>query len=341
MNQNDLLSLTPHEWQDLVVSLGEKAFHGKQIFIWLHQKHAVSWDTMTNVPMKLRNVLAARFGSPMPRIAEQIKDRDVVKFAIRCKDDEIMESVLIETRNGFTGCVSTQIGCRVQCPYCASGKGGFVRDLTPGEIVAQLILMSKHCPRVDNVVVMGMGEPFHNYTNLMKAVRLMNRTEGLGIGARRITISTSGIVPEIYRLAEEDIQVNLAISLGAPNDALRRKLIPVGKVYNIRQLMGAVDRYTDKTNRRVSFEYTLLKGVNDRFAQVNELTQLVKNRLIHINLITYNGVSELGFAPPTSMELQKFYNSLKDKRVTVSIRQSKGSKIHAACGQLAGKIKDA
>ncbi|HNT34030.1 MAG TPA: 23S rRNA (adenine(2503)-C(2))-methyltransferase RlmN [bacterium] len=336
----DTLGLSLDQWADLMTRWGAAPYHGKQIFSWLHQKSATSWEVMTNLAQSLRERLSAEFGSPEPRIVGHLTNEEAHKFAIQWHDDSVVEAVAIRGQRGDTGCISVQVGCRVQCPYCASGKKGFVRDLTAGEIVAQVLVLRRACPGLDHLVFMGMGEPFHNYDNLMHAIGIINTPSGIGIGARRVTISTAGVVPEIYRLANESLQVNLAVSLGAAQEDLRRKLIPMAKVYSFRQLMPALDAYLEKTHRRVSFEYTLLQGVNDRFAHADALAALVRGRLIHVNLIPYNSVENLGFQAPRHQEIKAFRDRLEHLKVPVTIRQSRGSRIQAACGQLAARVQN-
>lgn len=336
----DTLAFRVEQWADLMDQWGMAPYHGTQIFSWLHKKTASSWDSMTNLSQNLRDKLSSEFGSPMPEIVGHLSNAEADKFALQWQDKTVVEAVAIRGSRGDTGCLSVQVGCHVKCPYCASGKKGFVRNLSAGEIVAQVLVLRRACPKLDHLVFMGMGEPFHNYDNVMQSIRIINTPSGIGIGARRVTISTSGVVPEIYRLAEESLQVNLAVSLGAPDDELRKKLVPMAKVYGFRQLLPALDAYMEKTKRRVSFEYTLLQGVNDRFAHAEALASLARGRLVHVNLIPYNAVEKLGFKAPNPQEIYSFRKKLDDLKVPVTIRQSRGSRIQAACGQLAARVQN-
>jgi len=316
---------------------GERAFHGEQIFRWLYQKRVTSFDAMSDLSIDLRGRLAESFAIALPEKVESVSGADTERWLLRLSDGAHVECVRIGSQKGFTACLSSQAGCRLGCAFCATARVRPSRNLSPGEIAGQLLRLLSTGDPVDHIVFMGMGEPFHNYDNLMKAVDILQSPKGMKIGARRMTISTAGSVPEIYRFANEESQVNLAISLNAPNDEIRQKLMPIARYYPMERLMAACDYYVEKTNRRLSLEYVLIREVNDAKAHTAELARLVKGKLFHVNVIAYNPVKPDRFKPPSRDRVRDFAGWLKDSGVAITIRRSPGQDIRAACGQLAGR----
>ncbi|MCX5770510.1 MAG: 23S rRNA (adenine(2503)-C(2))-methyltransferase RlmN [Candidatus Hydrogenedentes bacterium] len=330
-----LTDLLPGE---IAAALGLKPFQGNQIFRWLHQKRLCDFDAMTNLAKPLRETLRARC---IPCQIEPVKTSDspggTRKVLFRLRDGETIESVLLRDRDRVTLCLSTQVGCPIKCLFCATGQGGFARNLTPGEIVEQALRLLENEDlegRTPNIVYMGMGEPFRNYDAVAKSIRLLMCPEGLGIGARRITISTAGDIPGIRRFAGEPWQVRLAVSLHAANDDLRSKLVPLNRKYGLRTLMATVRDYAKATGRQVSFEYVLLHGVNDSPAQARELAGLIRGLDAVVNLIAYNTVAGAEFSAPPTAVCETFKKALLDSGVKATLRQERGGDINAACGQL-------
>lgn len=324
---------------------GEPGFRAGQIYDWLYLKRVNDFDEMTNLPKLLRAKLAASFDFvTLTEIARLSSKDGTVKFLFQLHDGHAVETVLMRHRYGNSVCVTTQVGCRVGCTFCASTLGGLKRDLTSGEIAAQVVkcqqMLDEEDERVSSIVMMGIGEPFENYDATMKFLRTIIHPKGLNIGARHITVSTSGIVPSIYKFAEEDTQVNLAISIHAPNDALRSRLMPVNRRYPFADLMDAIRHYIDKTGRRVTFEYALIGGVNDRPEHARELAEVLQGMLCHVNLIPVNYVPERDYVRTPREDIFAFQRILADHRINVTIRREQGHDIAAACGQLRAKHMD-
>lgn len=292
--------LTIDELKIWLESVGEKPFRATQIFEWLYKKNATDVMQFTNLPLELRKKIYDEFLMNSLQILQHQSDGESIKFLFELCDKNGIESVFLPYRYGNAVCVSTQVGCKMNCGFCASAIGGFVRNLTPGEMVDQIISAENFTgKRITNVVLMGSGEPFDNIENVFKFIEIINSKDGKNIGARHITISTVGIVEGIYRLCDFPKQVNLAISLHAPNNSLRDKLVPINKKYPIEDIMKAVDYYIQKTNRRVTFEYALIDGVNDSIDCAQELGRILKGKLVHVNLIPVNPVEEKGFRRPS------------------------------------------
>ncbi len=334
-----LIRLTDLFPEEIAVALDLKPYQGQQVFRWLHQKRIFDIASMTDLSKALRERLAA---SAIPRQADVAAVRESTetgtkKVLLRLLDAETVETVLIRSGERTTLCVSSQVGCAVKCAFCATGQSGFVRNLSAGEIVEQALhlLREEHLgDRTPNIVVMGMGEPFQNYDAVLKAVRLFMREEGLGIGARKITISTVGHVPGIRRLAEEDLQIRLAVSLHAATDEKRARLVPMNRKHGLDELMTAVREYVDRTGRQVSFEWTLLGGVNDSPEDAKELAALIRALRASVNVIPWNPVEGAGFRPPSEAACRAFMAELDRASITATLRQEKGGDIQAACGQL-------
>lgn len=328
--------------KEAVVAAGEKPFRLKQVKTAVYHRLISDWDEATDLPNGLRESLKTEVPlSTVEPVTESASKRgDTVKALLRLADGNAIEAVLMRHRDGRnTVCVSSQAGCAMKCAFCATGQAGFRRNLNADEIVDQVLhfarALKKDGAHVTNVVFMGMGEPMHNYDAVMEAVRIMNGADGLEIGARRISISTCGIVPGIKRLAEDPLQINLAVSLHAPNEALRSKLMPANDAYPLDKVMRAVRSYAEMTNRRVLFEYLLIDGVNDSIELAEELARLLGgNHLFHVNLIRFHRTG--GFSPSPREQRDAFLERLKAKGISATHRVSFGEDIRAACGQLAG-----
>ena len=331
-----LQGLFPQELQALCQGVGEAAFRGGQLWQWVQVRGATNWEQMGNLPRALKEKLAKTHTPEPAKILKESSDPGgTKKWLVKLGDGERVETVLIPSRDRNTVCVSTQVGCRMGCAFCASGKGGFARGLSAGEIVAQVQLVAGALgKRPDNVVYMGMGEPFDNYDEVLRSVRILNHPEGLNIGARRITLSTSGVVPGIRRLAGEGIQVELSVSLHAPNSALRRTLMPIENKYPMDDLLRECADYTANTKRHITFEYTLVKGVNDSLRDAEELAGRLRRFPCRVNLIPLSPVDEYEGEAPLRGEMESFLRALEKRGVEGTLRDSKGKGADAACGQL-------
>ncbi|MGN1275849.1 MAG: 23S rRNA (adenine(2503)-C(2))-methyltransferase RlmN, partial [Floccifex sp.] len=315
-----LYDLNYEQMQQMAIEHGWKAFRGHQIFQWLYRSRVNEIDEMSNLSKETREQLKEEFEmNPLTLITKQVSHDGTTKFLFQTKDGCLLESVMMVFDYGNSVCVSSQVGCNMGCAFCASGLTKKKRDLTSGEMVAQVIYVQKELDvknqRLSHIVVMGTGEPFDNYDNVMNFLSTVNHDRGLGIGSRHITISSSGIVPRIYDFANEHTQYNLAISLHAPNNELRNQLMPVNKAYPLEDLMKALDYYSQENNRRLTFEYILLKGVNDQLVHAKQLAKLLKNRNAYVNLIPYNNVDEKEFKSVSYQEAMVFYDLLMKNKV--------------------------
>jgi 23S rRNA (adenine2503-C2)-methyltransferase len=336
----DLTGLSQNELEKFFEALGEPRFRAVQAMEWIHNKGVSSFDEMTNFSKALRVKLkdVAKVTSVEVLCEEVSKIDGTRKYLFGLDDGNTVESVLMFHDYGRSACISTQVGCKMGCGFCATSIGGFVRDLTCGEIMSQALYISRRLQgegtRLSSIVFMGMGEPFDNYRNSIMAVRLLNYPKGLNIGYRHITISTCGIVPGIYALAGEGIPVTLAISLHAPNNELRNQLMPINRRYPIEELMEACRKYIKVTNRRVTFEYILIEGVNDSKKEIRELVRLLKGLLCHVNLIPMNLVQERRYRPAQEDAVERFSHALEGVGISTTLRREMGADIHGACGQL-------
>lgn len=331
------------QMEDWCLSKGWKKFRTQQIFAWLYKERVTDFDAMSNLSKETREELKKDFYfNPLTLVRKQESKDGTTKFLFKTEDGALLESVMMVFDYGNSICVSSQVGCNMGCAFCASGLTKKQRDLTSAEMTAQVMHVQKELDkkgeRLSHIVVMGTGEPFDNYDRVMNFIKTVNHDRGLAIGSRHITISTSGIVDKIRKFAEGHYQYNLAISLHAPDDTLRSKLMPVNRAFGLDQLMSAVEYYTSLNNRRLTFEYILLKGVNDSPEQARELARLLRPYCCYVNLIPYNAVDEHGFKTTTREEAMKFYDILKKEGIAVTIRKEHGSDIDAACGQL--RIKE-
>ena len=336
---NSIFDLNLEDLQNYLVEKGLKPFRAKQIFKWLYEKRVESFEDMSDISKDLQALLNQDFVIETLKIkAHQISKDGTQKFLFELNDGALVESVLMVFDYGFSACVSSEVGCNMGCSFCASGLLKKQRDLTAGEIVCQALMIQKQLDKTDgrlgNIVVMGTGEPFDNYDNVMKAMSIINSPYGLEIGSRHISISTCGVVPGIRRFSKENLQYNLAISLHAPNDELRSELMPINRAYPLKELFAALKEYSELNNRRLTFEYLLLKGVNDTKKHADEIKELLKGLNAYINLIPYNSVKEKDFETSSEENALRFYDMLKKNGVAVTLRQKKGDDIDAACGQL-------
>ena len=310
-------------------------FRATQVFEWLYKKRVDNLNEMTNLGKETINKLQSDFNFDKLKLLEVQSDKLVKKFLFELSDGQKIESVLMYHDYGNSICISSQVGCNMGCAFCQSGRLKKVRNLATHEMVLQILEAEKITGiRISHVVIMGIGEPFDNYDNVMSFVRIINSNKGISIGARHITISTCGIVPKIEQFSKENLQVNLAISLHAPNDELRNKLMPINKVYNISKLIDSLKKYLDNNNRRVTFEYILLSGINDSLENAMELANLLKGMNAYVNLIPYNETDNILFKRTKNEQIMRFYDILKKSKINVTVRREFGSKVDAACGQL-------
>ena len=337
-----IYSIRLDQLEEYVVSIGEKKFRAKQIYDWLYKKRITDFSEMINVRKSLQEKLAEEFEiTTLKTIIKQESADGTMKFLFELQDKYTIESVLMKNKYGNSLCVTTQVGCRIGCTFCASTLGGLKRNLEAGEIVSQVLKvqqeLDKKDERISSIVIMGIGEPFENYDEMMDFIRIVNSDESFNIGARHITVSTSGIVPKIYDFANENIQINFAVSLHAPTNELRSKIMPVNRAYNIDKLMEALKYYQKTTNRRITFEYGLMGQVNDQKEHAEKLSEIIKDINCHVNLIPINYVPERNYVRTSKSDIFAFEKVLKKNKVNVTIRRTQGDDIDAACGQLRAK----
>jgi len=348
----NLTDLTAAQSDSLVKSMGEPAYRAKQLRNWVYQNMALSYEEMTDLPLALREKLNDKIKLHSLEPAQIVTGKDgTVKALFKLADDKTVESALMyyDTDRGgerHTVCVSTQVGCVINCPFCATGLQGFERNLTPGEIIDQVLYFAHYLREnagdksyhVSNVVFMGMGEPLANYDNLWQAIEMFNSPEGFGLGARNMVISTAGMVPQIKQLAKEKLQMGLAVSLHASDNTLRNKLVPLNRKYPLEQLITACQEYNRLAGRRLSFEYILFNGVNDSIGQARALAALLRGLKCHVNLIPANLTPGTSYQPPPRRVILSFEDQLKQLRVNVTLRERRGQDINAGCGQLRSRF---
>ncbi len=337
--KESVYSLQLMQLEEWLKDNGEKPFRAAQIFDWLYNKRVKTFEEMSNLSKGLREKLEASFSlTTLSTIIQQESKDGTIKFLFQLQDGYSIETVLMRHEYGNSVCVTTQVGCRIGCTFCASTLGGLKRHLLAGEIVEQVVKVQQTLDeigeRVSHIVIMGIGEPFDNYDAMMNFLKVINHEKSLNIGARHITVSTSGIVPKIYQFADEQLQINFAVSLHAPNQEARQKLMPIARAYKLEELMEAVRYYTKKTGRRVSFEYGLMSGENDSVEIAEELSALIKGIKCHVNLIPVNYVPERDYVRTSRSQIFAFEKTLKKNGINVTIRREQGSDIAAACGQL-------
>ena len=355
-----LTDLNIKEVQKLVVSLGAPVYRARQLLVWVYQKLAVSLDEMTDLPQSFRGKLAAQVTLHTLTPAHEVTAKDgTVKVLFSLHDGKTVETALMKfvaqasapvgkiKSYRYTVCLSTQVGCPIGCPFCATGQQGFERNLTPGEIIDQVLYFARYLQdksngregeRIDNIVFMGMGEPLANYDALWQAIERLNLPDGFNLSARSMTISTAGLIPGIKRLSGEKMQVGLAISLHAPDNKLRDKLVPVNKKYPLEELIPACQEYFNRTGRRVSFEYALFNGVNDSLSQAKLLAELIQGMNCHVNLIAANSTANQTLRPSPRSQVLDFQQELKTRGINCTLRQSRGQDIDAGCGQLRSRF---
>ena len=331
----NIYGITLSELENYFIEKNDKKFKATQIFEWVYKKRIKNFDDMKNVSKETIKEIKNDFCFDRLDIIDKRNDIDVAKYLFRLKDNEKVEAVLMYHDYGTSICISTQVGCNMGCKFCESGRLKKRRNLEVYEMVLQILMVEEDIgKRISHIVLMGIGEPFDNYDNVIKFIDIVNSGKGIDIGSRHITISTCGIVPKIKEFTNYDKQVNLAISLHAPNNEIRNKIMNINKAYPIEEVISAVKSYINKTNRRVTFEYILLKGVNDSLECALELSMLLKGLNCYVNLIPYNETSHIEYKKSDQDTIMKFYDVLKKKGIGVTIRREFGSKVNAACGQL-------
>ena len=338
---NNIYGLSLSDMENIFLDNNSRKFHGKQLFTWLYQKRVTDYSLITDIKKDMLDIIKKNYSIERLKIVEVLNDKDVSKYLFELEDGEHIEAVLMRHDYGNSICISSQVGCNMGCRFCESGRRKKVRNLEVHEMVLQILMIEELInTRISHVVVMGIGEPFDNYDNLIKFFEIINNPFGLAIGARHITVSTCGLVPKILEFSNFPLQVNLAISLHAPNNEIRNKIMPINKVYPLEELIKAIREYLKKTNRRVTFEYILLKDVNDSCECAQELANLVKGINCYINLIPYNETNNLDFYRTNTVQIMKFYDILKKNSINVTIRREFGGNISAACGQLRSKKEE-
>ena len=345
MQKQNIYDLTIEEWKTWLKNHQEQAYRATQIYQWLYVKRVDSIDEMKNLPHSLREKLQDGFEfQALHTLTEHQSADGTVKFLFQLHDGHAIETVIMKHNYGNSVCVTTQVGCRMGCTFCASTLGGVARNLTPGEIVAQVVesqkVLDRTGQRVSSIVIMGSGEPFDNYEPTIQFIKIVNDEQGLKIGQRHITVSTSGIVPRIYDFANLKWQVGFAVSLHAPNDELRTRLMPINKKYPLKELMESCRYYTETTSRRITFEYALMGNVNDQDGHARELAKLIQGMKCHVNLIPVNHVPERDYVRTPKNQIFRFKKILEESNINVTIRREQGGDIEAACGQLRAKHMD-
>ena len=337
----NIYDLTYEEMEEYFLNIGSKKFHAMQLFTWLYEKRVESYSEVTNIKKELLDNISMDYSIDRLKIVSVEEDVDVSKYLFELYDGEHIEAVLMRHDYGNSVCISSQVGCNMGCKFCESGRRKKVRNLETYEIVLQILMIEKLVgERVSHVVVMGIGEPFDNYDNLCRFLKIINHPKGMAIGARHITVSTCGVVPKVLEFSEFPLQINLAVSLHAPNNEIRDKIMPINKAYPLEKLIPALKTYLERTNRRITFEYILLKDINDSTKCAEELSKLVKGINCYINLIPYNETENIGFKRTNTIQIMRFYDILKKNNVNVTIRREFGGKISAACGQLRSKKEE-
>ncbi len=335
-----IVGLSLEELEKLVASLGHPRYRAKQLYHWVYQKSAASLEQMANLPNQLLKTLGTVRFSPLEVVTKRTSVDGTVKLLFRTLDGQLVETVMIPDGDRTTVCVSSQVGCAMGCTFCATGQQGFTRNLSAQEIVGQILSVQQlEGNRVTNVVYMGMGEPLLNYDEVIKSIKIINDEQGLNIGIRHLTVSTCGIVPGILRLADEGLQLVLAVSLHSADELQRAEMMPVSRAYPLSTLMSACQQYWEKTGRRVTFEYALIAGVNDSRESAEQLVELVSQLQCHINLIPINPVANTGFERSQEQSVRRFAQKLERAGVSATVRKERGTDIEAACGQLKGKVE--
>lgn len=338
---NNIYDYRLEDLKEYFKNINEKEFKATQVYEWLYKKRVKSFDEMTNIKKEVIEKLKQDFSIEPLKILKKQIDTDVCKYLFELSDNNKIEAVLMKHDYGNSLCVSTQVGCNMSCAFCESGRLKKVRNLNSYEMVLQILEVEEDLNiRISHIVLMGIGEPFDNYENVMKFIDIINEPKGIDLGARHITVSTSGLVPKINEFANNPKQVNLAISLHAPNNEIRNKIMPINKAYPIEKLIESVKEYIKKTNRRVTFEYIMLKDINDKVENAIELSKLLKGINCYVNLIPYNETSHIEYKKSEKEQILKFYDTLKKNNINVTIRKEFGKKVSAACGQLRSNYEE-
>ena len=339
----NLIGLSQVEIQEVMNNLEEPSYRANQIYKWIYAQRVNDVDEMNNLSKVFREKLKSSYKIEHLKVVKIVKDEkdDTHKFLLSLYDDNIIECVLMKYTHGYTLCISTQVGCRMGCNFCASTIDGVIRNLSSGEIIDQIMVVERQVDiKVSNIVLMGSGEPFDNYDEVLKFIYNVNNPNGVGIGQRHITLSTCGIVPKIYDLAEENLQINLSCSLHASNNKIRNKMMPINKKYPIEELLEACKFYVNKTGRRITFEYAMVKGINDSIECAKELESILRGMICLVNLIPINQIKESSFIKSEKDNIMKFSHYLNKVGITTTIRRELGSSINAACGQLRNETLD-
>ena len=331
----NIYDFTHEELETFLIENGFKKFNATQILEWMYEKNVFEYDKMTNLSKKLISFLNEKISIELPKVIQVEKSKLANKYLLELKDNNKIECVLMNHDYGYSLCVSSQVGCNMGCSFCESGRLKKVRDLTLAELVGQVICVSKYEQvRIDSIVVMGIGEPFDNFENIKRFIKVVTDPKMINIGQRHLTISTCGLVPKVYEFADLETGVNLAISLHAPNNEIRDKIMKVNHGFKIEKVMEALDYYIKKTNRRVTIEYIMLEGINDSDKCAHELVNLVKGKLMYVNLIPYNETTHFELKRSNDFKIKSFYDILKSNDINVTIRKEMGGNLSAACGQL-------
>lgn len=336
----DIKSMTMEELTASLRQIGQPSYRATQVYVWLHQKAARSFDEMTNLPKDLRNILANTYEIAWAAVEKRFDSQkdETKKYLFRLNDGEYVEAVLMKYHHGYSICISTQVGCRMGCTFCATGQGGFCRNLAAAEMLAQIqAAQEDNQIRISNIVLMGMGEPLDNYENVLRFLQLVSSENGMNIGMRHISLSTCGVVDRIYDLMKENFQLTLSVSLHAPNDTIRGQTMPINKKWGVDELLRACRIYTQHTKRRISFEYAMIDGINDSDSCAEELSAKLEGMLCHVNLIPVNQVEESGYQRSKQDRLLRFSDILTRHHITVTVRRTLGADINASCGQLRRK----
>lgn len=342
MSLQDIKSMTLAEIKEAFAADGLPSFRALQVYKWLH-RGVKSFEEMSDQSKAFRQTLAQRYYIAVAEVAQRLVSKldGTVKYLLRLPDGEHVECVLMEYHHGYSICISSQVGCKMNCSFCATGKSGFSRDLTPSEMLAQVqAAQEDRQVRISNIVLMGMGEPLDNYENVLRFLELVSSDDGMNIGMRHISLSTCGIVDRIYDLADRRLQLTLSVSLHAPNDAIRSRTMPVNRRWNVEELLKACRYYADTTGRRISFEYAMISGVNDSADCAKELARRLHGMLCHVNLIPVNEVQGNGYRKSSQEQIQKFIKILSEKGITATVRRTLGSDINASCGQLKRRYQE-
>lgn len=336
MGKKNILDYNSEELGELLGAHGYPPYRARQVFKWV-QRGVNSFEEMTNVPKDLRVLMDTHFHSGMPKKVRVLESKidSTRKYLFELSDGAFIETVLLVYSYGNTVCISSQVGCRMGCRFCASTKAGLVRDLSPGEMLGQVAAVQRDIgERISNIVIMGSGEPLDNYRNLIRFLRLVNNREGLNIGLRHVTVSTCGLVPEMEKLAEEGFPLTLSVSLHAGDDEIRKSLMPVARKYKIKEVIAACKKYVEKTGRRVTFEYSLISGVNDSYRDAGKVAEILAGVPCHINLIPLNPVAEYGYGRSSQDRIMRFKGIIEKRGIPVTVRRELGSDLNGACGQL-------